>query len=241
MSEIRRYPDKESLAQAAADLFVATAAAAIKTRGRFTVALSGGSTPEAMHRLLALESYRERVDWSNVHVYWGDERTVPPDHADSNYRMACETLLDHVPVPEAQIHRMRGEIDPPEASKEYGLMLKATFGHGPGFDLLLLGMGDDGHTLSLFPGTTALHEAHHRVRANYVPKLDTWRVTLTAHFANTARVVAFLVSGANKADALEKVMHGPRNVESYPAQLIQPVDGSLFWLVDDAAAARLRE
>lgn len=239
MPEIRRFADQDALAVAAADLFAAQAADAIAARGQFHVGLSGGSTPKAMHRLLASDAYRDRVDWANVHVYFGDERSVPPDDADSNYHMARETLLDHVPVPDSQVHRMRGEIDPAEASKEYGLMLKAVFGYGPGFDLLLLGMGDDGHTLSLFPGTSALQEPRHRVRANYVPKLDTWRVTITAPFANTARMAAFLVAGANKSGVLAEVLNGPRDPERLPAQLIAPTDGALLWLIDEAAAAHL--
>lgn len=239
MAEIQRYTDKDALAIAAADLFTLTAGAAIAARGRFSVGLSGGSTPKVLHRLLASDTYRDHIDWANVHVYFGDERTVPPGHPDSNYNMARETLLDHVPIPESHIHRMRGEIEPPEASKEYGRMLKATFGDGPGFDLLFLGMGDDGHTLSLFPGTEALHEAHHRVRANYVPKLDTWRVTITAPFANSACKVAFLVAGENKADVLQRVLNGPQDIEMLPSQLIAPASGDLLWLVDEAAAAGL--
>ncbi len=239
MTKILRYADKDALATAAAELFVESAREAIAAHGRFSVGLSGGSTPKALHNLLASAPYREQVDWANVHVYFGDERTVAPDHADSNYGMARDALLEYVPIPESQIHRMRGEIEPAEASKEYGRMLKATFGDGPGYDLLFLGMGDDGHTLSLFPGTEALHEDHHRVRANFVPKLDTWRITITAPFANSARKVAFLVAGQHKATVLNRVLSGPRDVETLPSQLIAPASGDLLWLVDFAASATL--
>lgn len=187
MTEIQRFSDGDALALAGADFFVQTAVIAIASRGKFTVALSGGSTPRNLHQLLTREPFLSQVDWSKVYVYWGDERTVPPDAAESNYKMARETLLEHVPIPEVQVHRMRGEIDPEAAATEYGRLIKAHFDPpDTRFDLIFLGMGDDGHTASLFPHTAALNEVEHRCVANFVPKLDTWRITLTAPVINSA-------------------------------------------------------
>lgn len=241
MTDIRRYPDADALADAAAALFVQTASDSIAAQGRFTVALSGGSTPRTLHALLAAEPYRGRVAWPKVHVFWGDERAVPPEHPDSNYRMARETLLDHVPIPEAQVHRMHGDLEPQVAADAYEATLRATFDEaaGDGFDLVFLGMGDDGHTLSLFPGTAAVGETRRLCVANHVDKLASWRITLTAPFVNRAKNVAFLVAGAKKAATLKRVLQGPRDVEALPAQLIAPVGGHLAWLVDEAAAADL--
>jgi 6-phosphogluconolactonase len=178
------------------------------------------------------------VDWAKVQVFFGDERCVPPDHAESNYRMAHETLLSRVPIPGDNVYRMRGEIDPNEAAREYGLMLKEKFGDG-GLDLVLLGLGEDGHTLSLFPGTPAVRETHHRCVANYAEHSTTgksWRITLTAPFVNRCRQAMFLVTGANKAATLSRVLEGPRDPDTLPAQLIEPVSGRSVWLVDAVAA-----
>lgn len=232
--EIKVLPTPDALARAAAELFVTSGEAAIEMRGRFTVALSGGSTPKAMHNVLASE-FRDAIDWSKVEVFFGDERTVPPDHPDSNYRMAKETLLAKVPIPGDNVYRMRGEIDPNAAAKEYGQMLKEKFGDG-GLDLIYLGMGDDGHTASLFPGTEALHETKHRCVANFVEKLNTWRITMTAPFLNRAARIAILVSGEAKAARLAEVLEGPRDPGRLPIQLIQPDPGQLTWLIDTAAA-----
>lgn len=233
--EIKVLPTADALARAAAELFVTVGEAAIEMRGQFTVALSGGSTPKAMHHVLASEEFRTQIDWTKVEIFFGDERTVPPEHADSNYRMARETLLSKVPIPGDNVYRMRGEIDPNEAAKEYGQMLKEKFGDG-GLDLIYLGMGDDGHTASLFPGTAALHETKHRCVANHVEKLNTWRITMSAPFINRAAQVAILVSGEAKASRLSEVLEGPRDPERLPVQLIQPDPGQLTWLLDSAAA-----
>jgi 6-phosphogluconolactonase len=233
--EIKVLPTPDALARAAAELFVTVGEAAIEMRGHFTVALSGGSTPKAMHNVLASDEFRTQIDWTKVEVYFGDERCVPPEHADSNYRMARETLLSKVPIPGDNVYRMRGEIDPNEAAKEYGQMLKEKFGDG-GLDLIYLGMGDDGHTASLFPHTKALHETKHRCVANYVEKLKTWRITMTAPFINRARHVAILVAGESKASRLSEVLEGPRDPDRLPIQMIQPADGQLTWLLDSAAA-----
>jgi len=237
MSEIRRLPDKSAMAQASAELLVSIAQGAIKGHDRFTVALAGGSTPRMMYTILA-DELNDQVDWSKVHVFWGDERTVPPDHADSNYRMADEVLLSKVALLPANIHRVEAERDPEDAAERYEQVLRMVFGEDtvPQFDLILLGMGDDGHTASLFPGTAALHIEDRWFVANHVPKLDTWRLTLTKTVINSAAYVAFMVAGEGKADALREVINGPYLPEKYPSQLIEPEDGQLVWLVDEAAA-----
>src|SRR6185437_14908365 len=187
----------------------AAARAAIADHGTFSIALSGGSTPEPVYRRLADEPYRSAIQWMNVRIYFGDERCVPPDSPQSNFRMAREALLSNVPIPAENVFRMRGEIDPELAAIEYGKLLKQQFGDG-GLDLVLLGMGDDGHTASLFPGTTALAETKHRCVPNFVPKLEVWRITLSAPFINRADAVYFLVSGSDKAGRVNEVLNGPR-------------------------------
>lgn len=233
MSEFRVYPDAESLAHAAAEHFVTLAAETIARRGQFTVALAGGSTPQATYNLLATEEFAARVDWSRVHVLWGDERCVPPDHPDSNYRVAREALLDKVPIPTANVHRIQGELPPYMAATVYQSELEAVLSINGRFDLILLGMGADGHTASLFPGTTATGEQERTVVAVYVQQLRAWRVTLTPAVINAARHVLFLVSGAAKAPALARVRAG----EPLPAGLVQPPQGQLIWLVDQRAAS----
>jgi 6-phosphogluconolactonase len=241
--EIKVLPDPAAVAAEAAERVVRAADEAVALAGRFSFVLAGGSTPKALYELLASDAHRDRIDWPNVEIYFGDERTVPPDHKDSNYRMAHEALLSKVPIPAANVHRMRGEIDPEEAAKEYGLLLKEKFpstGSGQagdgGPDLVLLGMGDDGHTASLFPGTPALAETKHRAFANPVPRLDTTRLTMTAPFINGAREVLLTVTGANKASRLAEVLEGPRDPERLPVQLIQPASGKIAWLIDAGAA-----
>ena len=233
--------DLEALSAEAARRMTALVAAAMAERGRCTVALAGGKTPERLYRMLAGE-HRLGAPWQQVEWFWGDERCVPPDHAESNYRMARETLLSKVPIPGDNIYRMRGEIDPNEAAKEYGQMLKEKFGDGGGLDLVLLGLGEDGHTLSLFPGTAAVSETKHRCVANYAEHSTTgksWRITLTAPFVNRGREVIFLVSGANKAAALSQVLEGSPDPQRLPAQLIRPASGKLSWLVDAVAAGMI--
>ncbi len=229
----------QELAQAAARDFATKAEAAIAERGRFAVALAGGSTPKATYEVLANDS-AGALDWSKVHVFFGDERTVPPDHEDSNYRMAHETLLSHVPV--GSIHRMRGELPPTEAAAAYEEELRGFFGTSdepPSLDLILLGIGEDGHTASLFPETSAL-EVHDRwVVANPVLKLETTRLTLTVSLINSARAVNFLVAGEGKAEALKQILEGDADPHEYPAKLVRPADGPV-WMVDRAAAKFLQ-
>ena len=238
--EIKVLPDAPEIAHESAERVVAAASRAAEEGRNFSIALSGGSTPKALFELLASEAYRSRIDWPRVEVFFGDERTVPPDHKDSNYRMAREALLAKVPIPGHNVYRMAGERDPNTAAKEYGQMLKEKFGDG-GIDLVLLGMGDDGHTASLFPETEALNETKHRCVANYVPKLNTWRLTLTAPFINRACEVLFLVTGASKAPRLHEVLEGPPDPRRLPVQLIKPAGGRVIWLVDAAAAGMTGE
>jgi 6-phosphogluconolactonase len=231
---VRVYESPEELAGAAAREFAAKAGEAIEERGRFAVVLAGGSTPKAMYEILARD-YANRIDWSKVHVFFGDERTVPPDHEDSNYRMAREALLDHVRV--GSVHRMRCELLPDEAAADYEEQLREFFGSEelPRFDLILLGIGRDGHTASLFPETPALDVTDRWVVANPVPKLDTIRITLTVPVINAARSVVFLVAGEDKAEALKEILEGDADPREYPARLIQSPGGP-EWMLDRAAA-----
>ena len=238
------YEDVGELYRVAASRFVEAVDQAVAIRGQFTVALAGGSTPRGMYARLAESPWRERVPWSAVQVFWGDERCVPPDHPDSNYRMAYEALLSRVPLPAANIHRMAGELDPEKAAEAYSATLREVFGLSgeavPRFDLVLLGLGSDGHTASLFPGTAALAETQRWVVANFVPRLGAYRLTLTFPVLNAARQVMFLVTGSGKAEVVARVLEGPRRVMELPAQAVAPTDGQLVWLLDRAAAAQLK-
>lgn len=238
---IQIYESSDALMRAAADMFVERAGLATAESGRFAVALSGGETPKRAYELLGSSAYRERVKWDAVHVFWGDERCVPPDDPRSNYRMTRTALLDHIPIPERNIHRIFGELAPMNAASQYESELAGFFEDGPiGFDFILLGLGADGHTASLFPGTRVAGEENRLAAEVYVAKGDTWRVTLTAPVLNNAHAVAFLVSGREKAEALRDVLSGDREGNPLPAQLIKPA-GSLDWLVDSQAAALLGE
>ena len=233
------YETPEELAGAAARDFATRAQEAIDERGRFAVARSAGSTPKATYEVLARDCVNE-LDWSRVHVYFGDERTVPPEHEDSNFRMAYETLLSHVPV--GSVHRMRGELPPDEAAAAYEEELRAFFGQVdvPRFDLILCGLGEDGHTLSLFPETAALDVTDRWVVANPVLKLGTTRLTLTIPVLNASRAVTFLVAGESKAEALKEVLEGDADPRAYPAKLVRPERRDLTWMVDRAAARLLK-
>lgn len=232
------FPDSEAIARAVAEKFVGLSKAAIAANGRFSVALAGGSTPKRTYEILATDEFRGQVDWPNVHAFFGDERCVAPDHADSNFRTATEALLKRVP---ARVYRMKGEGDAANHAAEYEDELRAFFAgqEWPRFDLVMFGMGDDGHTLSLFPGTTALSETAAWCVSNWVAKFDTHRITLTAPAVNHARQLIFSVTGANKASRLVEVLRGPFEPERLPSQLIKPTDGRLDWFVDEAAAAEL--
>ena len=240
MAIIKTYPDFEKLSWAAAAHFVECAQEAIADHNYFAVALAGGSTPRATYQVLATVAFAPHIPWDKVHVFWSDERCVAPNHEDSNYRMAFNVMLRHSPIPVKQIYRMEGELEPKEAAKTYEARLKNFFGQKPPrFDLILLGLGDDGHTASLFPGTKAAKQTKRWVVANYVRKLSTWRLTMTARLINQAANVTFLVSGEGKAEALQRVLAGRYTPEEIPAQMIRPDRGQLRWLMDAASATLL--
>lgn len=243
--EIRILADGAAIARRAAGIFVEAAAAAVKEKGSFTVALAGGSTPKTLYGLLVNDaSLRSQVPWDKLHLFFGDERSVGPDHADSNFRMASEALLCKAPLKPDQVVRIKGENpDTEQAAKEYEQALRSYFklsdGQYPRFDLVLVGMGNEGHTLSLFPGTKALHADKRIVSRNWVGKLYTERITLTAPAASNAKLILFMVTGADKTPALKAVLEGPYEPEQLPAQLLQPTNGKLLWLVDTAAGGML--
>ncbi len=240
---VYQFEDKEQLSVAAAELFVKQAREAVQQRGRFTVALTGGSSPVLMHKMLSESPYAEQVPWDKTFVFWGDERWVPLTDERSNARMAQETLLDQVPVPAGQIYPMWAEgTEPKDFAVRYEEILKEHFGEeAPRFDLILLGMGDDGHTASLFPHTGVLRERSRWVEAYYLEPQSMYRVTLTASLINQARTICFLTFGEKKAHALHQVLEGERNPEEYPSQLIAPDEGELLWYVDKSAAAQLTD
>jgi 6-phosphogluconolactonase len=240
VADVRVYAEAATLAEAAAAQFVEAAAQALARQARWAVALSGGTTPQAAYQRLAAPEWARQVDWARVHFFWGDERCVPPDHAESDYGMARQALLDHIAVPTANVHRMRGELDPAQAAADYQAELERFFGLArPRFDLVWLGLGEDGHTASLFPGTAALHETGRWAAANWVEQLHSWRLTLTPPVLNDAAQVVFLVAGSRKAQILQAVLQGPYQPEARPAQLVRPASGQLVWLVDRAAASQL--
>lgn len=237
---VRVFPDAAALGRAAAAVFVERAGAAIAARGRFSVALAGGSTPRAMYRELAAPTLASGVDWTRVHVFFGDERAVPPGDPASNYGMASAALLDHVPIPRAQVRRLPADdADLERAARAYEDALRAALGDPPALDLALLGMGADGHTASIFPGTPAAGEARRLVVRGRAPVAPHDRLTLTAPAFAAARAVLFLVTGADKAAAAWEVLCGPRDPGRFPAQLPNPASGDRTWFLDRAAAARL--
>ena len=254
-AQVRVYGDPGELALKAARRFARLADQYVIGCGRFTVALSGGSTPKAMFSVLAADPFLDTVPWSSIYFFWGDERCVPPDHQESNYRMTRETLLSKVPVPPQNIFRVPAELpDSTEAAEQYTATLTRFFladnsnqsgtaplSTLPRFDLVFLGMGPDGHTASLFPHTTALTAGDKIAVANYVEKFKTYRITLTAATINNARNVTFLAAGADKAETLKDVLEGPYQPDLYPSQLIQPRNGTLLWMVDEAAARLLAD
>lgn len=231
-------PDLEGLSREAARRFLAAVLESGKAPSTFRIALAGGSTPRRLYEILATEEFRSRIPWVRLHFFWGDERIVPHDHPQSNYRMAHEALLKHVPVPGQNIHPVRTMSSPEEAAEAYEKELRAHFGRlgTPSFDLVLLGLGADGHTASLFPGAAALAEKQHLVVAHRVGVRGMDRVTLTLPVLNHARRIFFLVSGESKATALQAALAGKGQL---PAQLVSPRKGELVWLVDAAATHRL--
>ena len=243
--EVIRVADAEAISRAAAAEVVECARKAVAARGRFTIVLSGGSTPRRLYELLAEPPLRNQIEWERVEVFWGDERAVAPDHPDSNFGMARAALLVRVPIPPEQVFRMAAEReDRDAAAREYEADIARSFGvpldgEPPSFDLILLGMGPDGHTASLFPHTEAPRETRRWVVCNYVPKFKADRLTLTPPIINRSRLILFLVAGPDKAPALQAVLEGPSGPMEFPAQLICPATGRLVWMVDQAAASRL--
>lgn len=243
--EIRILKDADAIARAAAAEFLSAAQGAVAEQGRFTVALAGGSTPKTLYSLLASDpQLRSAMPWDNSFFFFGDERHVPPEDSDSNFRMANEAMLSRVTLLPRQVHRIKGEYpDAAEAAREYADTLSdfwgLTAGQFPRLDLILLGMGPDGHTASIFPGTQALWESERLVVANRVPKFDTDRITFTAPVINNAARILFMVHGEDKAAALRAVLEGPYQPRLFPAQLIQPKNGKVLWLVDNTAARLL--
>lgn len=242
MSKVKKLSDLYKLSRAAGEFFVTQSQEAILSRGRFSVALSGGETPASLYSLLASEAYRSRIEWDKVFIFWGDERCVPPSNVESNYNMAQMNLLNHIQVPPDNIYRIQGELKPEKAAEQYEQQLSDFFGTGKGnprFDLVLLGLGSDGHTASLFPHSDALYVKGQWVTANFVEDLRSWRVTLTAEALNAAANVVFLVSGEGKAKAVQAILEDEYQPETYPAQLIDPRNGNLVWLLDQSAASLL--
>lgn len=238
---IQTFADPERLAQAAAARFVQLAEAAIVARGVFTVALSGGSTPKRLYQILSSPEWCNQVAWNDVHLFWGDERHVPPTHSDSNYRMVRENLIDRVPIPATNLHRIRTENpDAAEAASDYEqelrLFFERTDAEQPQFDVVFLGMGANGHTASIFPGTTAIFEQKHLVVASWIEELQSDRITLTPPVINNAREVIFFVTGTEKATTLKAVLEGEYQPDRLPVQMIHPTQGKLVWMVDRAAA-----
>lgn len=229
----------EHLMRDAAAAIAIACADAVAERGAFHWALSGGSTPVALFRLMATPEIAPGMEWGAVHAWWGDERDVPSDHAESNYRAANDALLARVPIPAANVHRVRTEDGADRAAAAYEADIRAALGDATAFDLVLLGLGDDGHTASLFPGTVGALPPEALVAAHFVPKVGMRRVTFTPRLINAARRVAFLVSGAGKAEVLRRVLRGPSAPDELPSQLIRPDAGELTWWVDAAAAGRL--
>jgi 6-phosphogluconolactonase len=252
--QVEIYRDPDDLAANAAGLFAKLALQAVAETGRFTVALSGGTTPRTIFSLLAAEPFSREVPWRSIYFFWVDERWVPPDHPDSNYRLAAQTLLDRVGVPAENIFRIPSELsEPNRAAESYSATLReclmrsdgsaesGSHSNRPRLDLVLLGMGADGHTASLFPNTAAVNAKAEIAVSNYVDKLNSYRITLTAPTINNARNIAFIVSGEEKAEALKNVLEGDCLPQLYPSQLIRPGNGMLSWMVDEAAAKLLED
>ena len=232
--------DPQAVAIALAEWITQTIEDALQKQNRFTWVLTGGNSPKALYEMLAASPYKERIAWNRLHIFWGDERAMPFSDNRNNAKMTYEHLLNKVPVIPEQVHVIRTDIAPERSALEYEKILQGYFGaEGAGFDLVLSGMGDDGHTLSLFPGTEVIHEKKAWVKAFYLESQQMYRITLTAPVVNRASDVAFLAFGVNKAKALYEVLEGDRNIDLYPSQVIQPASGRLHWFVDSAAAALL--
>ncbi len=241
-SIIKILPDEETLIRQSADEVTGLINQTLAEKDICTFVLSGGSTPKALYSKLASAPYRKTVRWEKVHLFWGDERCVPPDHQDSNYRMVKESLLDHIDLPPENIHRISGEKPPDVAAQEYEQEVRKYVSGAcgiPRFDITLSGIGDDGHTASLFPGTPVLKEQKKLVASVYVPGLKSWRITLTFPVINNSKVILFLVKGSSKARIMSQVLNGNSSGNRYPVQKINPTDGKKIWFLDKKAAAML--
>jgi 6-phosphogluconolactonase len=239
-ADVRTFPDLAALSRAAADLVLAAALTAVASDARFTLVLSGGSVPRTLYTLFAQPPWVDSMPWSLIHVFWADERCVSPDHRDSNYRLAFETFLSHVPAPPENVHRIRGEDGPDQASENYERELKRFFVSAqPAFDLVLLGAGEDGHTASLFPGSPQLRERIHLCLPVHDPGPKHSRVTLSLPVLNNAANVVFLVSGASKSDVVRELLDD-RDRSGLPAAQVRPEEGKLVWMLDCDAAGKLQ-
>ncbi|MBG0786664.1 MAG: 6-phosphogluconolactonase [Anaerolineaceae bacterium] len=242
MRRLEIVSNKEELTQQAVEIFIQAAHDQIRENGSFSVALSGGGTPKPVYAELAKPENSERVDWEKVHLFWGDERHVPPEDDQSNFKMVREALLDQIEIPAENVHRVRTEMDVRMAAFQYEEELRQFFnGEWPVFDFVFLGMGNDGHTASLFPKSAGLNEEYRWFIANYAPSMDTWRLTLTAPAINAARFILVLVAGESKAERLKAVLEGPKEPYELPIQMIDPNEGEMLWLVDQAAASGIKE
>ena len=240
MPDIRIFQDTTALAASAAEVFINLAEQSILVQGRFSVALSGGSTPKLLYQMLANPDNQERLAWDQIHLFFGDERNVPPDHADSNYLMVSETLLDKIFIPVGNIHRVPVELDVQQAAQSYEMSLRQYFeGDWPRFDLILLGMGADGHTASLFPNSSGLEEETRWFIPNFAQEPGLWRLTLTKHAINNAKNIFLLVSGESKAVMIKEVLCGSKDPSEKPIQMISPIAGQMTWLLDRDAAMLL--
>lgn len=229
----------KKLSRRAAKIFQDCVQQTLQKQEKFSLCLSGGKTPQALYECLGQSPYQEQIPWGKIHVFWGDERGVPPNHPKSNYGMAYEALLSKINIPEAHIHRMKGELHPESAAQDYERDLRTFFGGLPTFDFILLGLGADGHTASLFPHTPVLREQNRWVVGYYAESVKMNRITLTPPVLNQGKVIVFLVSGKEKVKVIAQILKEPGGPEKYPAQLIKPKNGKLFWLLDSPAASKL--
>ena len=243
MQNLEIAKDQLSLAEIAVDKIIALTVDSIHRQGQFTIALAGGSTPRGIYTLLATLPNRSKIDWKRVYIFWGDERNVPPENTNSNYQMAKQTLLDHVAIPTKNIYRIKGELDANIAALQYEENMRSFFlvpnDDFPSFDLILLGLGDDGHTASLFPETMALNEKARWVVENFVPKLNEWRITFSIPLINSATNIIIVVSGEQKAHIINDILGENNQSSKLPIESIRPNDGKVLWLVDQAAASKL--
>ncbi len=239
---IETYKNIEELSNGAAKLFVTLSSECISKSNIFHVALSGGKTPKKMFERLCIERLREAIDWNNVHLFWGDERCVPPENETSNYRLVYDSCIKQIDIPDANIHRIKGELNPHEATVHYEHELKKAFSEGefPCFDLIFLGLGEDGHTASIFPYSEAIHESKRLMIHTRKEGEDYERITTTFPVINHAKNIVFLVSGVNKSQALNSTIYGVFQPDRYPAQMVKPEQGSVYWLIDEDAATLIK-